>query len=496
MSELRVLFVSPECAPLTKTGGLGDVSAALPAALREAGIDVRVLLPGYPEVMGAVDAGREHARIAVFDPPLQVRLLASSLQSGVPMYVADCPHLFLRPGGPYQDGALRDWPDNAVRFALLAKVAAILSSEETPLDWHPHVVHCNDWPCGLTPAFLRHMSDPAPTVMTIHNLAFQGNFDPAILPQVGLPWSSFTTQGLEFHGRLSFLKAGLYYADEITTVSPTYALETQSEALGFGMDGLLRSRSQFYKGILNGIDENIWNPETDPLIAQCYGAHSIEQKLGNKIALQRRMALPVDSSVPLLGVVGRLTHQKGTDLLIDAADDLLALGVQLALLGRGDSQYERRLQGLAARFPNAISVSFGFEEELAHLIEAGADMFLMPSRFEPCGLNQMYSQRYGTPPVAHATGGLRDSIVDCTSESLAAGTATGFLYGQPGIAGLVDAVRRALSVHRDSSSWLRIQKAGMGRDFGWRGAAQRYEDLYRQVAGVKSQNGEPGAKTG
>jgi starch synthase len=309
--------------------------------------------------------------------------------------------------------------------------------------------------------------------MTVHNLAFQGNFDAALLERLELPHASFHLEGLEFHGRLSFLKGGLAYADAITTVSPSYAREIQGEALGCGLDGLLRQRREALTGILNGVDVAQWDPATDPRIAQRYDTHTLEAKAANKAALQRRMGLRLEEDLPLLGMVSRLTHQKGSDLVAEAVDELAAMPAQLAVLGKGERAQEEALRALAARHPGSVAVQVGFDEDLAHAIEAGADLFLMPSRFEPCGLNQMYSQRYGTPPVARATGGLIDTIADGV---------TGFLFEGAEPAALTAAVRRALAAYRDPARWQRIQRAGMARDFSWGAAARRYADLYARLA--------------
>ena len=463
---MRVLFVTPECAPLTKTGGLGDVSAALPAALRAQGVDIRTLLPAYREVLEAIPEANEVARVRLlgFD--------ARILESADCLFV-DCPELYVRPGGPYQDANGEDWPDNALRFGLLSRVAALLGCASSPLEWRPEIVHCNDWPTGLVPVYLHAERERAATVMTIHNLAFQGLFEPSWLPRLELPPAVFSIEGIEFYGRLSFLKGGLVFADGITTVSPTYAREIQGEELGCGLDGLLRSRREVLRGILNGIDAQAWNPMADARIAERYSWSSLEKKALNKAALQRRLNLAEDPAIPLLGAVCRFTHQKGIDLITAVAEDIVNLPAQLCLLGRGDRQLETVLAALAARYPHAIAVAIGFNEDLAHLIEAGSDLFLMPSRFEPCGLNQMYSQRYGTPPVARATGGLADTVVDGE---------TGFLFERAESAALLEAVRRGIAAYRDARRWREIQRRGMARDFSWAGPARQYADLYARHA--------------
>jgi starch synthase len=465
----RVLFVAPECAPLTKTGGLGDVAGALPVALRGLDVDARILLPAY----GALPS-REVAKLELLGK--SVRIKEAEHPSGVPMYLLDCPDLYVRNGGPYQSGEGEDWPDNALRFALLSRAAALLGGAASPLAWRPEVVHCNDWPTALAPVYLRHERDPAASLMTVHNLAFQGLFEADVLGTLGLPAADYSMERLEFYGRLSFLKGGLACADALTTVSPTYAAEIQGEEQGCGLDGLLRERSAHLSGILNGIDAATWDPARDPLIPENYGLRSLGLKRENKAALQARLGLAVDDCVPLLGMVSRLTHQKGIDLVLAAAEELLSLPAQLVVLGKGDRAHEHSLAALAARHPDKVAVATGFNEELAHLIEAGADVFLMPSRFEPCGLNQMYSQRYGTPPVARATGGLVDTVIDGE---------TGFLFGPAESAALTAAVRRALAARGDAARWRAIQRAGMARDFSWAEPARRYADLYLRLARLR-----------
>ena len=461
----RVLFVSPECAPMTKVGGLGDVSAALPAALRAAGIDVRVLIPGYEGVLAAISTSTA-ASIATLGH--ECRLLESEQ-----FLVLDCPALYVRDGNPYQTQAGLDWQDNAVRFGVLSRAAGLLGGASSPLAWRPDVVHCHDWPAGLAPLYLLDEPARAATLMTIHNLAFQGNFDASLHAPLGLPPAAWSVEGAEFYGKLSFLKAGLAYADALSTVSPTYAREIQTPDFGSGLDGLLRKRREVLSGILNGIDTQIWDPARDARIAQRYDERNLDAKALNKAALQARMGLAADDDIPLIGLVGRFTHQKGIDLVAAAGDELAAMPAQLALLGKGEGALEAALAQLAARHPGRIALHVGFSEDLAHLIEAGADVFLMPSRFEPCGLNQMYSQRYGTPPVARATGGLIDTIQDGV---------TGFLFEREDSEALVAAVRRALAAYRDSARWRRIRRAAMARDFSWAAAARRYADLYQRLA--------------
>ena len=486
---LSVLFATAECAPLVKAGGLADVSAGLPSALRRLGIDARVLLPAYSTVRKAARATDQRNVLAVDALPDlgATRLIEATLPNGVPLIAVDHPSLYDRPGGPYQTDAGEDWPDNPMRFGLLSKVAAMLAGPASPLAWRPRVIHCNDWQTGLAPAYL-HFSALAPvrcgTVQTVHNLAYQGSFGPEWVARLGLPPESYATAGLEFHAKMSFLKAGLYYADAITTVSPTYAREIQTEALGFGLDGLLRWRRDALTGILNGIDTVEWNPAIDALLPRRYDASTLDAKAANKQALQHAMGLASEPGVPLLGVISRFIEQKGLDLLLGVATAVSALPAQLVLLGQGDAELERAWVRFASEHPGRVVVRIGFDNELAHLIEAGADLFLMPSRFEPCGLNQMYSQRYGTPPIVRATGGLVDSVVDCTPTTLAAGTATGFMFTDPDADALLTAIKRAIATYRDAKTWRAVQRNGMAKDFGWDAAARRYAEVYRTVASV------------
>jgi starch synthase len=483
--KVSVLFATSEAAPLVKTGGLADVSGALPVALMYQGADVRVLLPGYPAVMDGVKSkGRLAALPALGELPAS-HVLAGKLPGGVPLLILDCPPLYDRPGGPYQDTTGKDWPDNDLRFGLMCYVASMLASGHSPIGWRPQVLHCNDWQTGLAPAYLRFVSATAArTVFTVHNLAYQGIFPATAVSRLGLPPSSFAPDGIEYYGNVSFLKAGLFYADHLTTVSPSYAREIQREPLGMGMQGLLAHRSADLTGILNGIDADAWDPESDPYIAKYYNASRLPVKLENKRALQSRLGLDADDDVALIGCIGRFTDQKGFDLVLQCAADLLALPAQLAVLGSGDPQLQEAFLLLARKHRRRVGVHVGYDESLAHQIEAGADIFLMPSRFEPCGLNQMYSQRYGTLPVVHATGGLVDSVTDATKETIAAKTATGFLFAPMTRAALLGGVGRAVAAYRDKKLWRQLQKNGMAKDFSWEASAQRYLELYQTLVGA------------
>ena len=430
-------------------------------------------MPAYPELRAAFPQARQVAELPSPGGSLPAaRLLEAT--SAPPLWLLDCPPLFERPGNPYQTPEREDWPDNDLRFALLSRTAALLGSAASPLEWRPDVVHGNDWQCGLAPVYLARTSGAhAVTVMTVHNLAYQGLFPRRALEPLALPAESFTANGLEFYGKLSFLKAGLSNADLLTTVSPTYAREIQGPELGFGLDDVLRSRSADLVGILNGIDTDIWDPARDELIAQRYDAGRLEDKAVDKAALQRSFGLPESAAAPLAGMASRLVPQKGADLVLEVADDLVREGMQLVILGTGLPELERALRELALRHPRHVGVRIAFDEPLAHMIEAGADLFLMPSRFEPCGLNQFYSMRYGTPPVVRRTGGLADSVSD----------QTGFVFDDPTPQALRGALARALEVWRKPSAWRALQQDGMRRDFGWGVPARAYLEAYRRALG-------------
>ena len=474
---MNILYATSEAAPLIKTGGLADVSGALPAALRKIGIDCRILMPGYPTVMFKLESTRQ---VAKFDHlldaagrPLPARLLLSSMPgSETPIYILDAPRAFARSGGPYADIDGLDYPDNAHRFALLSQVAALLASTDSPLDWHPDILHCNDWQTGLAPAYLRLSGHATPTVMTLHNLAYQGIFPPETALELNLPASAFSIEGTEYYGNLSFLKAGLYYANHITTVSPSYALEIQQPFLGMGMQGLLASRRHQLSGILNGIDTDEWNPSTDPYLPNEFSARALAGKKNCKHKLQLELGLEPLADAPLFGMVARMAHQKGLDLVLAVADGIIDRGGQIALLGTGEKAIEAEVEALVDRHPGKVAALIGYNEGLSHRIEAGSDMFLMPSLFEPCGLNQMYSMRYGSLPIVHATGGLRDTVEDGI---------TGFVFYQPTAHALWLAVERALELYPQKPVWKKLVQTAMNRDFSWEKSALAYQALYREL---------------
>ena len=480
MKPLAILFATSEMAPWVKTGGLGDVAAALPAALRRAGHDLRVLMPYYPALAAAFPEAAVVAEIPQLSPQLPAARLRLAVVDELPLLLIDCPALYARPGNPYRDAQGHDWPDNVWRFGLLSRVAALLGQAGNPYGWQADVVHANDWQTALAPAWL-HYEGGAASVVTVHNIAFQGCFGRDSLAGLGLPEHAWRFDGVEYHGTLSFLKAGLQLASQISTVSTTYAREIQDEHFGYGLAPLLRHRASALRGILNGVDTDIWNPADDPAIAAPYAANRLAAKRTNKAALQAEMGLRPDDDRPLFGVISRLTQQKGLDLLLTIADGLPHLPAQLVVLGSGDKAMEAGYRELADRYPGEIAVRIGFDEGLAHRIEAGADCFVMPSRFEPCGLNQMYSLRYGTPPIVRATGGLADTVVDVSDETLADKTANGFVLDSDTPHALWVAMTRVVEAWQDRRLWQRIQQNGMRRDFSWKHAANDYLNLYRDT---------------
>ncbi len=478
---LKVLFAVSEANPLIKTGGLADFAGSLPVALQELRYDVRLVLPAYRAVLAQARAWREVARL---DLPgyKAVRILEGVLPgTRIICWLVDAPVLFDRPGGPYADQSGHDWPDNAARFTLFARAVVQLAMGEAGLKWRAGMVHCNDWQTGLVPALLSREAERPATLFTIHNLAYQGLVPASQFQTLKLPAALWAHDGLEFHGQLSFIKGGLMYADRINTVSPTYAKEITTPALGYGLEGLLNHRAAHLSGILNGVDYRIWDPGHDPLMAENYTPANLVRKAANKHWLQQHRALPVQERIPLIGMVGRLVEQKGIDLLLAALPQLMKLPLQLVLLGSGARHFEDVLQDWARRYPERLSVHIGYSEELAHRIEAGADMFLMPSRFEPCGLNQLYSLRYGTVPIVRRTGGLADTVVHASADNLQSDLATGIVFEEPSGAALVTAVRRALELFARPAEWRALMLAGMRQDYSWDASARRYGALYQQA---------------
>lgn len=478
----RVLFVTPECYPLVKTGGLGDVSGALPPALRGLGVDVRLLLPGYPDVISGVGGLQRVRPIPDLPGGAEGYLALGTSPIGVPVYVLECPAYFDRPGNPYLTDAGQDWPDNAVRFAALGWTAAQFRLPGFARSWAPDLVHAHDWQAGLAPAYLALSGAARPaTVMTIHNIAYQGWFPASLLAPLGLPATSFAVEGVEYYGGIGFLKAGLWFADHITTVSPAYAAEIQAPEQGAGLHGLLASRAEVLTGIVNGADYGVWNPAHDPHLIAPYDVNSLDRKALNKRALQTQLGLPDKPGAPLFGVVSRLNTDKGTDVLVDTLPALAAIGAQAVILGSGVAELERALLAVAGRYPEAIAVRIGYDEALAHRIQAGADLLLVPSRTEPCGLTQLYALRYGTLPVVSRAGGLGDTIIDANFAGLTDGCATGFVFAPVSADRLWDAIRRALAVYFKPGLRRSLQQRAMTRNFGWSLAARAYADLYARL---------------
>lgn len=484
---MKVLFVASEAYPLIKTGGLGDVVHSLAHALHGRGLDIRLVLPGYRALLHQLDQVRILGWLDVrgAEGIHSARILETRHPDfAFALWVVDCPPLFDRVGNPYVCAPGQDWPDNAERFTVFSRVAALLGQDALNLGWQPEVVHLHDWQTGLTAAFLHEQSNRPKTVFTIHNLAYGGHFSHGDFVRLQLPSHWWTSEGVEFHGGFSMLKAGIVYADAVTTVSPTYAREICTPEFGHGLEGLLQSRQSKLQGILNGIDTRVWNPATDMHLPAHYSASRINpgKKRNKRALLAHFLGTSSDSQLtaPVLGLVGRLVEQKGMDWVLAAMTILLAeTDVRFVLLGSGQVAYEQKLTRLAKKHPDRVFVKIGYDEALAHQIEAGADLFLMPSRFEPCGLNQMYSLRYGTPPVVYKTGGLADTVVDANETTLADGSATGFVFDTPDVAAFLTAIRRALELMRQPARWRCLQQTGMRQTFDWNESAGHYLALYQ-----------------
>jgi starch synthase len=476
---MRSLSVASEIYPLVKTGGLADVAGALPRALARHGVEVWSLVPGYPAVLEKlVRPETVHDFAELFGAP--ARLLAGEA-AGLELFVIDSPALYGRPGNPYSDESGSDWPDNAYRFAALGRVAALIGGGLLP-GFVPDVIHAHDWQAGLAPAYLHYGEAARPgTVMTVHNLAFQGSFPAHLLGSLGLPTSSFTIEGVEYFGRIGFLKAGLQLADRITTVSPTYAVEIRTAEGGMGLDGLLRARSAALSGILNGIDEEVWNPEADPLLAAKFSAEDPGARCANKRALEDEFRLSGDPRSPILGVISRLSWQKGLDLLLGALPRLLERDARLVVLGAGDAALEEGFRQASVRWPGRIGLAVAYDEPLAHLIQGGSDALLVPSRFEPCGLTQLCAMRYGAIPVVSRVGGLNDTVVDANEAAVAAGVATGIQFAPVSLDGLELALHRALRLWAQPAAWRQMQRNGMRQKLGWDRPAAQYAQLYRDL---------------
>jgi len=490
---MRVLFATSEIYPLVKTGGLADVAAGLSTALQQLNHEVSVILPAYLDVLEQLESVYEVAHTTEVSCGIErrVRILRAESDSGVTLLLVDIPGLFDRSGNPYQDEHGNDWWDNGERFGLFSRVVARVALDQLDLDWVPDVVHCNDWQTGLVPAFMRLFASDVPTrprsVFTIHNLSYAGKFSYSLFAGLGLPDRWWNPDMLEFYGEFSMLKGGLVCAEHVSTVSPTYAAEICAPTRGFGFEGVLQqcAAQGRLSGILNGIDTEVWNPARDPYIAYPYSVKKgrVAQKKRNKEHMLHTLApaqAQIDMAAPLMGSVGRMVEQKGADLLLEAIPLLVEeTDANFVILGSGARIYEEGFTTLARRYPQRVFVRIGYAEDLAHQIEAGADMFLMPSRFEPCGLNQMYSLAYGTLPIVHATGGLRDTVVDASAENIATGNATGFVMQEATLTELRRCMEHALELYRKPRTWQKVQKHAMTQDFGWQRSAAAYLDIYQ-----------------
>jgi starch synthase len=491
--RLQILFATAEMNPLARTGGLGDVASALPKALRTLGVDVRVVMPLYQAVRRSgvaltpvltdlpVPLPTAVARTNVWQADLAGQGQPSA--QTVPVYCIEQDAYFDRPGLYGSDQ--RDYPDNAERFIFFCR--AILALVEH-LNWFPHLLHCHDWQTALLPAYVRFLEGLAPrlttaaTVFTIHNLAYQGIFPAAMFPATGLPLTLFHAAGVEYFGHMNFMKSGLLYADYLTTVSPTYAQEICTPEFGVGLDGVLGTRRHALIGILNGVDYDVWSPERDTALAACYSATDVRGKAVCKTALLHAYGFSENPGIPLLGMISRLVDQKGVDILIAALPALLAMDLRLVILGEGASHHQEALIRQAQAYPERLGVHLGFNDTLAHQIEAGCDAILMPSRYEPCGLNQLYSMRYGTIPIARATGGLKDTVCPYQAET---GEGIGFVFAEPTPEALLAAVREALSAFANRTAWHRLMHNAMAQDYSWEQSARRYVDLYQRAVDAR-----------
>jgi len=477
---VKILSVVSELYPFVKTGGLADVAAGLPAALRKLGIAVTTLVPGYPPVLAGLESANEILRIAdCFGG--SARILADEARD---VLALDAPHLFARAGNPYLGPDGKDWPDNAIRFAALGWAAARIGLGDAPA-LRPDIIHVHDWHAALALAYLAYAVGERPrTVLTVHNLAFQGLFPAQFLDTLRLPKHAYTIQGVEYYGSISFLKAGLQFADRITTVSPTYAEEIKTAVNGCGLDGLLRERASVLYGIINGIDSDLWNPATDGRIPSRYDRASVARRQINKQALQRRFGLDEHPDRLLLAAIARFTLQKGVDLLAGAAPALHAKGVQLAILGAGERDLEERIASTVAAHRGAIACVIGYDEDLAHLVQAGADALLVPSRFEPCGLTQLCALRYGAIPMVAKVGGLADTVIDLGESER--GPPTGLSFS-PVTQDILDAaLGRTALLWKDPARWARVQENGMATDVSWSASARRYASLFADLLATKN----------
>lgn len=479
---MKVLQVAAEVFPLVKTGGLADVVGALPQALAAAGADVRLMLPGLPAILAGVGETRVVCELGPMFGAGRVRLLRGVLAPSLPVYVVDAPYLYDRPGNPYLAADGMEWADNLQRFALLGWAAAHVAAGELDPDWCPDVLHAHDWHAAMACAYVAARPvRSAATVFTVHNLAFHGLFAPTDFFLLGLPSRFMAPSALEFHGQFSFIKAGLKFASRITTVSPNYAQEIRTPELGSGLDGVVRARGDDVSGILNGVDPEVWDPATDRELVAPYAAANLAGKAQCKAALQKALGLTVDAAAPLFAVVSRLTSQKGLDLVLEALPDLLDLGAQFAVQGSGDAVLEHAFRQAMVKHPGRVAVRLGYDEGFAHQMIAGADAMLVPSRFEPCGLTQLYALRYGTVPIVRRVGGLADTVADASDDNLRHDSATGFVFGPATADALGRAMQRAVLVFRQPVLWRQLMQRGMAQNFSWEPVARAYLALYQSA---------------
>lgn len=475
---MNLLFVASECAPFIKTGGLADVIGAVPSALAASGAEVRILLPAYPALAPLVASGKSVMEFRdLFGGP--ARIIAVDAE-GLNLLLLDAPHLYDRAGSIYLGPDGQDWPDNDLRFAALSFVGAQIGIGCLG-DWQPDVINAHDWQAGLVPAYLKQLDGPKPAVvMTIHNIAFQGVFDATRLAALGLNADQFTQQGVEYYGKISFLKAGIALSSKITTVSPTYAAELLTPEFGMGLDGLLRARQSDLHGILNGIDLDVWNPETDAALAATYSTRSLKGKVRNKAELEARFGLS-NGDGPLFCVISRMTSQKGLDMLLYCLPDLVGQGSKLAILGSGDTDLERAFIDASSRFSGSVGTIIGYDEDLSHLMQGGSDAILIPSRFEPCGLTQLYGLRYGTLPVVARTGGLADTVIDANVAACLADCATGVQFAPVNATMLGHAIARTCTLYSQPKVWSAMVRRAMRHPVGWDLSAAAYLDVYQSA---------------
>jgi starch synthase len=482
---MKILSVTSEIFPFVKTGGLADVTGTLPKALSAFGVQTFTLVPGYPALLGNA---RSAEPLLIFSDILGEAACIRPLQTNdLMLLVLDIPALYDRPGSPYLDERGQDHGDNWKRFAALSLAGAHIAAGALP-GWTPDVVHTHDWQSALTSVYMKAMGVESPAVLTIHNLAFQGQFNAGIFPYLQLPVGYYNVDGLEYYGDLSFLKGGLMTADAITTVSPTYAREILGPRFGMGMEGVLNIRRDRLKGILNGIDDEIWDPETDPHLRRTFDVGSTVNRRENRLALEQELGLHGDNG-PILSAISRLTWQKGMDMLAEVAEEIVYRGAKLIVCGQGDTAIESMLLQVASRFPGRIAVRIGYDERLAHLIHGGADAIIQPSRFEPCGLTQLYGLRYGSVPIVSRTGGLAETVIDANDAAMGAGVATGFQFHPVTTEGLRHAIRRAIEVYQSPELWQRLQTQGMSARFSWERSAGQYAGLYRRLVDMAESRG-------